>query len=378
MQQAELLSGLIGEIYDATLEPVRWPATLRQTADFVVGHSATIFAKDVSKPGGMVAYESGEIAPQYKQSYFETYVKFDPATIGHFFGEVGEPMATADLVPYDEFLQSRFYLEWARPQGLVDFVAAVLDKSLTSAAMFGVFRHEDQGVVDEETRRRMRLIVPHIRRAVQIGRLVDLKKGEATSLASVLDNVKFAVFLVDASGTIVHANTAAGNLLGQNAPFRQVGGKLECVDQESNQQIHMALAAAGRGDANLGTADVSMVLRHSEHQHYVADVMPLSAGIRADIGGGSRAVAAVFVRQADLDVASPPQLVAQAFNLTPTELRIMLAIVEVGGVPEVAAALGIAESTVKTHLSRLFEKTRASRQADLVKIVASYASPAAG
>ena len=77
-------------------------------------------------------------------------------------------------------------------------------------------------------------------------------------------------------------------------------------------------------------------------------------------------------------MASPPELVAKAFKLTPTELRILLAIVEVGGVPEVAVALGIAESTVKTHLGRLFEKTGAKRQADLVKIFASYATPLAG
>ena len=56
----------------------------------------------------------------------------------------------------------------------------------------------------------------------------------------------------------------------------------------------------------------------------------------------------------------------------------LLAIVEVGGVPESAVALGIAESTVKTHLGRLFAKTGARRQADLVKIVAGFASPLIG
>jgi DNA-binding CsgD family transcriptional regulator len=61
--------------------------------------------------------------------------------------------------------------------------------------------------------------------------------------------------------------------------------------------------------------------------------------------------------------------------LTPSELRVLLVIVEVGGVPEVAAALGVAVTTVKTHLRRLFEKTGATRQADLVKLVAGYATP---
>jgi DNA-binding NarL/FixJ family response regulator len=58
-----------------------------------------------------------------------------------------------------------------------------------------------------------------------------------------------------------------------------------------------------------------------------------------------------------------------------TELRVLFAIVEVGGVPEVAQVLGIAPSTVRTHLGRIHEKTGGSRQADLVKLVAGFISP---
>jgi DNA-binding CsgD family transcriptional regulator len=40
--------------------------------------------------------------------------------------------------------------------------------------------------------------------------------------------------------------------------------------------------------------------------------------------------------------------------------------------------LGIAESTVKTQLHRLFAKTGSKRQAELVKLIAAYASPLVG
>jgi len=50
----------------------------------------------------------------------------------------------------------------------------------------------------------------------------------------------------------------------------------------------------------------------------------------------------------------------------------MFAIVEIGGVPEVAPVLGISDQTVKTHLHRIYEKTGTKRQADLVKLVAGY------
>jgi len=37
--------------------------------------------------------------------------------------------------------------------------------------------------------------------------------------------------------------------------------------------------------------------------------------------------------------------------------------------------VGASEATVKTHLQRLFAKTGTNRQVDLVKLVASNASP---
>jgi DNA-binding CsgD family transcriptional regulator len=76
-----------------------------------------------------------------------------------------------------------------------------------------------------------------------------------------------------------------------------------------------------------------------------------------------------------LETPSALEVIAKTYRLTPTELRVLLAIVEVGGVPEVADALGIGETTVKTHLGRLYGKTDTRRQADLVKLVAGFANP---
>jgi DNA-binding CsgD family transcriptional regulator len=73
--------------------------------------------------------------------------------------------------------------------------------------------------------------------------------------------------------------------------------------------------------------------------------------------------------------APSPDVIAESYKLTPTELRVLFALVDGGGVPDVAAALGIAETTVKTHLARLFAKTGARRQAELVKLVAGFSVP---
>lgn len=368
---------LIGEIYDAALDPGLWRDVVGRAGRFVGGPAASIFSKSPIAGTGNVYYESG-IDPYYRDLYFQKYVTLDPATTGHYFADIGEPVATADLMPYEEFLETRFYEEWAKPQGLVDFVSAVLDKSVTSAALFGVFRHERDGIVDDETRRRMRLIVPHIRRAVLVGRLIDLKSAEAATFADTLDGLSAGICLVDSSGRIVHANAACHVILDAGDLFSTVGGRLVARDAESDQSLQRLFAAAGGGDAAIGTQGIALPLTAPDGARYVAHVLPLTSGARRLTGVAYTAIAAVFIRKTILETPSPPEVIARTYKLTPTELRVLLAIVEVGGVPEVAGALGVAETTIKTHLGRLFVKTGAARQADLVKIVAGYASPLIG
>ena len=120
---------------------------------------------------------------------------------------------------------------------------------------------------------------------------------------------------------------------------------------------------------------VAIPLIGKSGERYVGHALPLTSGARRRAGIAYSAAAALFVRKAALMTSSSPEIIGKTFKLTPTELRVLLAIVEVGGVPEVAAALGVADGTVKTHLGRLFEKTGARRQADLVKLVAGFATP---
>jgi DNA-binding CsgD family transcriptional regulator len=377
MDQEQKLSELIGEIYDAALDPSLWSDVVGKAAGFVGGSAAAIFSKSPTDGSGSVYYESGT-DPYYRDLYFNKYVKLDPSTCGHYFADVEQPIAVADLLPYHEFLETRFYKEWVRPQGLVDFVSAVLDKSVTSAALFGVFRSESEGVVDDETRRRMRLIVPHIRRSVLVGRLIDLKAAEAASLACTLDGFRAGMCLVDAAGRIVHANAACHIILDAGDFLSAIGGRLVAKDAKVDQALHELFASAGSGDAAVGTRGIALPLKAQDGSHYVVHFLPLTSGARHLTGIAYFATAALFIRKVTTEAPSAPEIIARAYNLTPTELRVLLAIVEVGGVPEVAVALGIAESTVRTHLGHLFVKTGTGRQADLVKIVAGFATPLIG
>jgi DNA-binding CsgD family transcriptional regulator len=374
MSEPEQLSALIGDIYDAALEPPRWLGVLENTTCFVGGHAAGLFWKDAASKSGDAVYGYG-IEPHYQQLYFEKYIKLDPLTIGQFFAEVEQPVAVADLMPYDEFLETRAYREWGRPQGLVDTLNVALDKTATSAAMYCVFRHERNGRVDDEMRRRMRLIVPHLRRAVLIGRLIDLKTAEAATFADTADGLGAGMFFVDSDARVVHANVRGHAMLAQGSLLRVVEGRLVPNDASAEQPLNEVYAMAERGDAAVGVKGIAVPLMALDGERHVAHVLPLTSGARRRAGTSYAAAAAMVVQKAALDAPSPQEMIAKLYKLTPSELRVLLAVAQVGSVAEVAEALGIAESTAKTHLHRVFAKTGTKRQADLVRLVAGYASP---
>jgi len=374
-REAELLSSLIGDIYDTTFDRSLWPATLKKIAEFVQGTSAAVFWNDATGNGGDVYLEDGGIDPTYRKLYFEKYLKLNPVTTPRFFAQAEEPVSTGDLVPYDEFLTTRFYREWAQPQGLVDFASITLERSTTKSAMFGVFRHERQGLVDEDMRRRMLLLGPHIRRAVLIAKVFSLKEAEAAMFSQTLDGLRAAIFLVDAKGRLVHANAAGHFLIGEADVLRVAAGKLVAGEPQIDANLQDIFLAASKGDAAIGGTGIALPLIGKGGERHVAHVLPLTSGARHGARSNHAASAAVFVHKSVIEAPSPPEVIAKAYKLTMTELRVLLAIVDIGGVPEVAEALGIAATTVKTHLGHVFEKTGTNRQADLAKLVAGFSNP---
>jgi DNA-binding CsgD family transcriptional regulator/PAS domain-containing protein len=362
---------LIAEIYDAALNPSLWIDVLAKIAHFIGGTAATLLTESAARKS---VYDYGT-DPGYRQPYFDHYINLDPATSGGFLADIDEPLAASDIIPYNEFLKTRFYREWARPQGLVDFVICRLDHSATSKAMIRVFRHERDGAVDEQARWRMRLIAPHVRRSVLVGRLIDLKAAETATYADVLDSISAGVFLVDAGARIIHANIAGQVMLEAGDFLRAVDGRLAASDSETNKTLRGTIAAADSRDEAIGIKGIAVPLTARAGERYVAQVLPLASSKPQRASIIPSAVAILFVHKTALQAPSLPEAIVKSYGLTPAELRVLLAIVELGGVPEVARALGLASSTVRTHVLRLYKKTGAGREADLVKLVVGFGNP---
>jgi DNA-binding CsgD family transcriptional regulator len=252
---------------------------------------------------------------------------------------------------------------------LIDVIGVNLERTAASTAFFSIRRSEENGVVDADTRRRCALIAPHVRRAVAIGKLVQTEKSTGIMLKAALDRVAAAVVFVTGKGKIIFANHAAEELFQDKKVLVSRRGLAGAVDPAADRLLRDAFAAAERGDAALGLKGIDIPLAgHPEGHHYVANVLSVTSDARrmSDMG---TAVAALFVRRITLASQSPLEVVGRRYKLTPSELRVLAAVLEAGSVENIAERLGVSKSTVKTHLKHVLAKTGTRRQTDLIRLV---------
>jgi DNA-binding CsgD family transcriptional regulator len=198
----------------------------------------------------------------------------------------------------------------------------------------------------------------------------DVDNNTAAAMADALDCLRAGVFLVDRLGYIVHANAAGRLFLDAGDVVYSGAGKLTVHNVRMQGAMRKSLRRGTTGHVRAEDFPFSLISADGTPYllwTYLFDAQPCR--------GSGQAIAAVFVTEAKLHAPKSSHLIAQVYALTPAEFRILMAIFDHGGVREVAALLGIAESTVKTHLSHLFEKANTNRQADLVRCVAAFWTP---
>jgi DNA-binding CsgD family transcriptional regulator len=218
------------------------------------------------------------------------------------------------------------------------------------------------------------LLVPHIRRAVAISDILDIRKLEAHALTATLDSFSTGVVVVGDRGRILHANNSAHTMFSAAGPVSASAGFLKAHDADAHRELENAIAVAQRNEAAIGAAGIGVALGASGSEPSIAHVLPLTGGdLRTRLV--PQATAVVFITRAEAKPAANLQPVADNFGLTPAEARVLEHLAGGATVAETAQDLGISLNTAKTHLARIFSKTGAARQADLIALINRLVPP---
>lgn len=200
-----------------------------------------------------------------------------------------------------------------------------------------------------------------------IGGVIECHRAYRAALADALTCTGSAVFLVDEDGGIAFANDKGKALVEEGKILRRTPNVLTAQNYEANRALQDALAGTKEA-AGMRTSVVA--LTKAESERWLAFIHPIALSPRS---AKATVVAVVIVRKAEFDTTAALAILQQFYSLTPMELRVLHAVAEIGSTPAIGRILGISESTVKTHLTSLFNKTGARRQVELIKLLAAYA-----
>jgi PAS domain-containing protein len=317
----ERLSDLIGMIYDCAIEPSRWPQTLAEICHSVECVSGAILLVDLERSRHRFAYSWG-LGPEWATRYFEHSGVLTGFYSRAFSKDIcldGEPLQLSSLDRVGE-VGKRIYAEWTQPQGVCEMVQTVVLRKARRLAVFGANRHESVGALTVRELTIMRLLMPHIRRAVAMIDILDAKNVEISTFAATLDSFNAGILVVADQGRILHANSAARGMLSERVPIAAVNGFLSVRDKQAREELARAIELAQTDEATIGENGIGVALRGQGSA--VAHVLPLARGeLRTRLA--PQATAAIFVTQSGDPAPGDIGAVAASYGLTPAEIRML-------------------------------------------------------
>ncbi|MFW2354296.1 helix-turn-helix transcriptional regulator [Hydrogenophaga sp.] len=163
-------------------------------------------------------------------------------------------------------------------------------------------------------------------------------------LLRVLDEVDYGMLIIDAQGTILHANHLARHELASGRMLVSYGNTLLGSSAEFTAQMQLAMEAAFRGQRRLA------LLTKGERE-LAMTFTPLSHPLEAD----APTVLVMLSRQSTCDNLAV-RMFARTIGLSPSEEAVLMGLCRGLEIPEIASEHGVAPSTIRSQIKTLREK----------------------
>jgi DNA-binding CsgD family transcriptional regulator len=386
---------LIGQIYDAALDPIHWRDVLHELTRLTQSRTGNLteidLATGVTRPLAAV-----DIPPNGFADYEAYYWTKDvwtpkPGTIG-----VGVASSSQQLIADRVLSRSEFYHDWMKPLGFFYAIGGIPLLEGNRMFILGVHRPKSNGTpYDSADVRALQRFFPHVTRALKIQRRIEQTVGDREALAEATNGLSRGLFTFDARGRLLWTNQVGEDILRQTDGLTLSGDTLTAALATETRKLHQLLAgtlneAGGResfaegvrspaasggrrapdpthDSRPLASGDAMLVSRPSGCRSYVLLVSPLRVGVRPF--DDRQPAVVVFVSDPERAPELPAVRLSRLYGLTPTEAQLALQLASGRDLKEIAAATSRTMNTVRTQLKQVFHKTGARRQAELARFV---------
>jgi DNA-binding CsgD family transcriptional regulator len=360
---------LVGAIYDAALDATLWPDVLNRIGDAVGGPEILFGVYDPAT--GLSNMLSPRIDPVLIGSLMDWAPRNPllPLGIGQAPGKV---FTVGDFITSDEFTATDFYNEWWRPAGY-DTEPLTTNLLVDHGATGILTSHHSlrRQPFDSGQKRLFAAFAQHLVRAVALQRRLYHLTFASESALGGFEELHQGFLLVDAQARPVFVNRTGRALLDARDGLLLEAGALSAPDADDGRNLR-ALIASCAMEANITTGGQATLRRPSGRLPLHVLVTP----VRQETAVAAmpwtimqRPAAIVLISDPETEMRARIEALRDRFGLTPAEAAFALEIVKGDGRQATADRLGITVGTARSHLTKIFDKTGVTRQAELVRLL---------
>jgi len=377
---------LIGDIYDAALEPKLWPQILQQLSELWQTPQMVFVANDLLSPANVIFHSHGLTEAQLLWYQDEEIHALDLEASRQWTKmgvTVGTAVANHQLFgSIDNYIQAigDAYPKVFQKVNVLYQLGCMLESTEFRQGVLGFNRGaEGQPFSDAEVAAANRL-TPHLRRALQIHRQLMYVREQNAQLYNMLDNMAAGVLLLSANGRVCYANPAAENLLSKNSALSaSVRYGLKAVDAaqwaELNTLIQGAIKTGVRQKNYLGDNEerkvggVMGLTNKRGDKSLMITITPLSEMSGYEQLHGDGIAAGVFITDPNAPRVLAKKILQQNYLLNERECDVCEAFLNCASLEGIADILGFSISTVRSYIKDIYSKTHQHSQAELMKLL---------
>ena len=187
---------------------------------------------------------------------------------------------------------------------------------------------------------------------------------------AVLDLIPFGIILLDESNQIIQLNQLAELVIAEADGLRVTQNALCASSPNGHQRLRPAVAkaAATRNQDADTEAEIITLLRSPRRAPLEILVTPLRRQLHTAFAQGSPSIA-VLVWDPERTPPLRRERIRHMYQLTAAEATVTEGLARGMAVVELARELRVQTNTIRTHLKRIYDKTGARRQSELVRLL---------
>lgn len=358
---------LIELTYDATMAPEKWQQVMAGFVGTVGTRSALI--REVNYTTGTVGlYKTHGFDPAYTKNYRDHFVHLDYFAPALQREKIGAVTTGDQVVPWELQRKSEFCNEYLLPQGSRYCLGITLAREGDNHLLFALQRAARQGDFTGPTLDLIRLVAPHMARAISIHRALQGITMQQQWALSALDALKIGVILLNERGKPVFINRkadyfmSAGYGLGSNHTNLTLANSL---DSAKLQRFIADAALAANGHQHCAGGSMSSTGQPGKTLYFHVIPLPRDKSEQPwglALSGGTVAVFVASSSKAQLRV----EHLSALYGLTIAEAKLASLLVDGATLEHAASTLQVSIQTVRCQLKAIFAKTGVNRQAELV------------